>query len=594
MLYPRGGMAQAIAPGGTLQVGMRDGEKIVLSLPKDYPYVVDPSAPASSGGVETFKVFITTEQADFRMLEQAAVRGGKEVRSDSRGLQRLLATASGGMILRDAMVFGEDTDWTTIETTFRLERKQQPISNTGVTVIGPVVKIEPHPALKGKARIAEVSSGGKDLGPGLPAGLSLLQLGPSGQARSLEPGAATPATVIELLEVEDASVVTRNAPLRITVQAPLSKQEVALPMGWDGEFLLPLGRLESRTGNSLTFALEHLPDPTASGEKSLFGSIKIFFQKTLSQALGWDYPYPRLDAPIIQLEENKVTYNNLPVDVLRSKVAAADRVVVFVHGIIGDTVGMALMAPHCGLPMDDPKTLILTFDYENLNTGIEATGRKLGEKLTAIGLTPDHGKKLFIVAHSMGGLVSRWFIEHEDGGLVVTRLITLGTPHLGSPWSKTIDMALFGLSLAFNKLGHAFWPAHLIGGLAAGVQKIDVMLDEMGVGSDFIKRLADTGSLPIPPVPYTLVCGNTTLIAAAQDAGKMEALFARLFSKNTLYSGLTPLFGGSPNDIAVNVASSRADTLPVSWQLDRHEVPSDHLIYFENPETCAIVRQAIS
>ena len=200
---------------------------------------------------------------------------------------------------------------------------------------------------------------------------------------------------------------------------------------------------------------------------------------------------------------------------------------------------------------------------------------------------------MFLVVHSMGGLVSRWFIEHEGGDKVVSRLITMGTPHLGSPWAKTIDMALFGISLACNKLGHAFWPAYIVGGLASGVQKIDAMLDEMGADFDFMKRLADTSGRPVPAVPYTFICGNTSLIASPQDSSKMADLFARLFSKNTVYHGLAPLFGGSPNDIAVKVGSSRGETLPAEWNIKRIEVPSDHLIYFENPETCAIVRHSL-
>jgi len=41
-----------------------------------------------------------------------------------------------------------------------------------------------------------------------------------------------------------------------------------------------------------------------------------------------------------------------------------------------------------------------------------------------------------IVAHSMGGLVARWYIEELDGGKNVNKLITLGTPHRGTEMAK--------------------------------------------------------------------------------------------------------------------------------------------------------------
>jgi pimeloyl-ACP methyl ester carboxylesterase len=41
-----------------------------------------------------------------------------------------------------------------------------------------------------------------------------------------------------------------------------------------------------------------------------------------------------------------------------------------------------------------------------------------------------------LVAHSMGGIVSRYYIQKLGGDGVVKNLITLGTPHLGTTWSK--------------------------------------------------------------------------------------------------------------------------------------------------------------
>jgi pimeloyl-ACP methyl ester carboxylesterase len=54
------------------------------------------------------------------------------------------------------------------------------------------------------------------------------------------------------------------------------------------------------------------------------------------------------------------------------------------------------------------------------------------------------GQKFSIVAHSMGGLVARIYINRYGGATGVDRLLTLGTPHLGS--LKAYRMFMEGLS----------------------------------------------------------------------------------------------------------------------------------------------------
>src|SRR5262249_6343743 len=75
LLYPSGGFPEAIAPGGSLQIGIREGDEIELYIPDNFPFVLDPSSPAIAGGVEKFKCIVTTEQTDFSMLTQSGVRG---------------------------------------------------------------------------------------------------------------------------------------------------------------------------------------------------------------------------------------------------------------------------------------------------------------------------------------------------------------------------------------------------------------------------------------------------------------------------------------------------------------------------------------
>ena len=105
-------------------------------------------------------------------------------------------------------------------------------------------------------------------------------------------------------------------------------------------------------------------------------------------------------------------------DVIRAAVAGASRILMYIHGIIGDTRGMVSSARpgHLALgafvePVGDRYQLLLAFDYENINTPIDETARDLKGRLAAVGLGERHGKALDVVAHSMGGLVARWMIE---------------------------------------------------------------------------------------------------------------------------------------------------------------------------------------
>lgn len=51
--------------------------------------------------------------------------------------------------------------------------------------------------------------------------------------------------------------------------------------------------------------------------------------------------------------------------------------------------------------------------------------------------------KLWLVCHSMGGLVARYFLEHLGGADITRRLITIGTPHRGAP--RALDALVNGM-----------------------------------------------------------------------------------------------------------------------------------------------------
>lgn len=83
----------------------------------------------------------------------------------------------------------------------------------------------------------------------------------------------------------------------------------------------------------------------------------------------------------------------------------------------------------------------------------------------------EHGKKVDIIGHSLGGLTARWYIEEDDGAQYVDDLVTLAAPNQGS-------YLFYGLYI---------FPA----------------AQDMVPNSDFLKRL---NSSPLAPgVEYTAV-----------------------------------------------------------------------------------------
>lgn len=107
--------------------------------------------------------------------------------------------------------------------------------------------------------------------------------------------------------------------------------------------------------------------------------------------------------------------------------------VIFVHGMDAtmkcwDTLIMNLSADF------KLKHDVYVFQYD-WKDSITLNGRALRDSVAAAGLVSP-----ILIGHSMGGLVSRAYIA--SGG-VITKLVTLGTPHLGTPLVQLIDLLCF-------------------------------------------------------------------------------------------------------------------------------------------------------
>ena len=547
---------------------------------------------------DLLKLIVCTEEFDPRQLEQPTLdmprtRSTGGTRGIPRGgsLNRLMQKVQTRDLGASEPEFIDD--WQTAEVSFTTVR---PLATTSVPAQGQAaatlsggVKLEAHPALKARARLSTAPLSTRDLGNvTLPR---LLYDDPSvcqPLTFTVSRGSDSGLSVLELTDVNDPALVTPDAPLRMTVPFSLQTNEHVVPVAYDGEFFLPLGRVESRSADETVIALDRLPPPLADS-RSLTGAIKVFFQKVISKKVGLDFQYPILGAADVSPDGAvKPIRDTIQV---RDRVAKARRILLFVHGIIGDTQSMVPSVQRARLadarPLASLYDLVLTFDYENLNTTIEDNGRLFKKRLEAVGLGAGHGKMLDIAAHSMGGLVSRWFIEQEGGNQVVRRLVMLGTPNGGSPWPQVFDWATVALGLALNHLTAIAWPASVVGGLAAWIENPTVALNEMLPTSKVLEALKQS---PDPGIPYVMLAGNTSIIPAAAESsnGGKASLLARLLTRLTspelFHKVANPFFLDQENDVAVSVASMENIPSGRKQPFDVRPVACDHLSYFRDPE----------
>ena len=557
---------------------------------------------------DILKLIVSTSEFDATLLEQdklelALTRSTRDTNSTTDyQVRSTLNRLMNRIQIRDCSDRPEEEelcdDWNTNQLVITTVR---PLANIRVpnrggegVSLGSGVEVQSHPGLRANVRLTTVTQSSQDLGNLiLPA---LLRDNPEvtqpfqfTASRGTDPGLSVLELSISSIHADSIAEVTPEAPLTLLVDTALAEGEYILPIGYDGEFFLPLGLGKSKNGKT-EIKIERLTDPISEGKRSVHGSIRIFFQKVVSPKLGLKFPYPILAAAEVA-EDGSVSYE-ADVEKVKAKVAQAKRIVLYIHGIMGDTHSLVPSIHQATVEIDGQPyslseyyDLVLTFDYENINTTIEKNARLLKQRLKAVGLKPSHGKVLHIIAHSMGGLVSRWFIEREKGNQIVQHLVMLGTPNAGSPWSSVHAWVTTTLAIGLNGLSTVAWPAAVLGSLLGTTEIIDVTLDQMQPGSKFLKSLAAS---PDPGVPYTIIAGNTSIIPAAVVSGQLERLMQKLHKLVELP------FSGQPNDIAVAVQSIKSVSGGRLPQPQTHEVACDHLTYFSDQAGLSALGLALS
>jgi pimeloyl-ACP methyl ester carboxylesterase len=102
-------------------------------------------------------------------------------------------------------------------------------------------------------------------------------------------------------------------------------------------------------------------------------------------------------------------------------------------------------------PIGKPAAYTFTYDWRQDN---RISAQKLGAAIE-VWRKRHPGAEVWLMGHSNGGIVSRWYVEKEGGKDVVTRLFLIASPWDGAP--KALDVMLNGpkipLISAFNLFG---------------------------------------------------------------------------------------------------------------------------------------------
>ena len=512
--------------------------------PDDYFYL----EPTANESIENFKLIVSTEKVDDFLLSQEDLELGK----------RATTARSIGSIKPQKTI--HHNEWFTRNSRIRVVRRLAQVAAADVALGQGMVVVKGHPSIQANLSLSAARSGARsaektDFYRAFEGhGMEMLNFaGTRGDDQS----------ILELTGIQNVAAL-KDHPLEIQVNVRLKPDEGILPLVFDGQHALLGGAVFKDDEGHTHIRVDHIP-AVADGRRSLGGSLKLYFFKTylkqdnVNQLRVVEY---RPDGSFAYQKSN-----------VADKVAAARHILLLVHGIIGDTLGMAEGVKACGL--DGKFDLILAYDYENLATPISQTAQNLKSSLAAAGLRENDNKRLTLLAHSMGGLVSRWFIEREGGHKAVDHLVMCGTPNQGSPFGR-IEGARKILnvltSLSLNYLPALIPASSVLLLLLNRSKKLTPTLEQMDPESDFIKTLNGSDD---PGIPYTILAGDVDTYREPSDQ-----LADTLLTKAGQSVIFEALFTRQANDIAVGVESILGVFGSRSVAPTRRNVACHHLNYF--------------
>ena len=465
-------------------------------------------------------------------------------------------------------------EWFTKTCEIKIIRQNKEIkTDEKVNIDSMGIEINPHPSLKAKANTQTLKGGTRaaDSQAGLYLELEKYGISMAGTPASGEGTASrsvdTSPQVLELDITQEADL--SKDPLTMTMSVPLGDDETLLPMAFDGEHFILVGDAE-QDGAKTKISIRETPAEATVNRRSLGKALKLYFFKTVTGKNVNKLSY-------IDFSGNEPVYST---EGTQERVNQASNILLVLHGIIGSTKSIVNELPNIydASQLNNQENLVLAYDYENLGSKVPETAAALKSALLNLGLGKADNKHITVLAHSMGGLVTRWFVEQLDGKTMIDHVVLAGTPSGGSPFGKieqfkTIFKTLTELSM--NLLPPAVpFVAGLLTKAMRQPKSLITTLTDMSPASEMLEEL-NTKNFVDPDIPYTILAGNVDAFNETSD--KFVAKLLEKVGKNDIYDSM---FGGPKHDIAVSLDSIKAVNDDRKQAPVKHEIACHHMNYF--------------
>lgn len=193
--------------------------------------------------------------------------------------------------------------------------------------------------------------------------------------------------------------------------------------------------------------------------------------------------------PEIEIGINKVSMESGEMVFSNPSATSTSKVLLFLHGWMGRATTWEQMLTWFQEETDQSYSEYWTFGY-NSSRSINSNAKDLADLIKKNA----NDAQIDIVAHSMGGLVSRSMIEQNSGDVYINKLITLGTPHHGSNLAALRNY--LGLLVATDNIANYVIYNYISQGFK-----------NLYTNSSYI---TDMMKIEKPPLPYYLIAATST------------------------------------------------------------------------------------
>ncbi|WP_412069607.1 caspase family protein [Rubrivirga sp. IMCC43871] len=595
------GANEAVAPGKSLRVGYQGN--IRLDFPPGFPFVREPFEGEPDEGLETLKVFVTTQPTDFSALNQERLRGGP-LGGPGSTLSALLQRTFRGEPMRAIVIEevpGEDDDWTTVQRSWLLRRRSagQSLGATPLDLGGITVRAT---GLEGEVRVRPSAEAVKTRSRGPTTGLA---------AVLAQENVATRQTIeVENVHLSETRTLGDEPEIRLDMPAVPGHGQLLLVtdasgvVTWHVPEAPTARRLDDAPAGTQTFVVRRA-GPAETGDTR--GVVSEFITSQLIERLVFPLFEEWIGAVgdrfAATWEGRRRPYGLRPFTPADYRAPsptalgpddwprlAEGRSLLFVHGTfsrahsafggLGPTTMTALHQRYEGR--------VFAFDHFTLSDDPDENVRQL------IGRLPDDAAlDLDIVCHSRGGLVSRVLVERQSAlslgarSLAVGKVVFVASPNAGTALADSTHMG--DLIDSYTNL-LTLVPDNPVTDALDGIVTVAKLL-AVGVleGLDGLRAMQPAGEF-LRGLNALNGRGDTRYLALAADFKPAHPGLAD-WAKNRL---LGRVFGAE-NDLVVPTASVYGDTdadgVDLVAEADRHVFPTAagvaHSTFFQHPDAQA-------